>query len=253
MQSLAMRCAALPAAKRVGALRPAARAALAPIRASAQRPQAQQKTEAEQQAQAEQMGTAALAVAALLLPLVLDAEAAQAAPAILKGRTFSLIHPGEQWGPAGGAGVGDVSRRCTAACAMHVAAASRPRAAYGRCRRPLPAARRPARLTAPPAASALPPASRHVLPVWQHRVGRLAGPAVAPHPVRWRAPERSELGPSAAPPLLPGHQAAAPRVIPTAALPCPALHPALPAASWAASSGRRRGCCRRWTLRASAR
>lgn len=55
--------------------------------------------------QAEQVAaTALLAAAGLLAPMVLDTEAAQAVPEILKGRTFSLIHPGEWlgcWGAAG--------------------------------------------------------------------------------------------------------------------------------------------------------
>jgi hypothetical protein len=38
--------------------------------------------------------TALLASAGLLLPLLLDADMAQAAPELLKGRTFSLLHPG---------------------------------------------------------------------------------------------------------------------------------------------------------------
>ena len=38
--------------------------------------------------------TALLAAAGLLAPLLLDQEAAMAVPALIKGRTFSLIHPG---------------------------------------------------------------------------------------------------------------------------------------------------------------
>lgn len=50
----------------------------------------------------EARNVALLAAAGLLAPLVLDADAAQAVPELLKGRTFSLIHPGElekEWIP----------------------------------------------------------------------------------------------------------------------------------------------------------
>ncbi|PRW20444.1 plant F21F14-40 [Chlorella sorokiniana] len=56
------------------------------VRASADRQDAPQ-------AQQELAATALLAAAGLLAPMVLDTEAAQAVPELLKGRTFSLIHP----------------------------------------------------------------------------------------------------------------------------------------------------------------
>lgn len=65
------------------------RRSVAPLRA-----QADKDAAASSQQQQEFAVTAALAAAGLLLPLVLDTESAQAVPDLIKGRTFSLIHPG---------------------------------------------------------------------------------------------------------------------------------------------------------------
>lgn len=67
----------------------ATRRALPVVRASGDR---QQETEEEQTTVA---ATTLLAAAGLLAPFLLDIESAQAVPEILKGRTASLIHPGE--------------------------------------------------------------------------------------------------------------------------------------------------------------
>lgn len=71
---------------RSSAPRASLRRAATLVRASADRQEAPQ---AQQVA-----ATALLAAAGLLAPMVLDTEAAQAVPELLKGRTFSLIHPG---------------------------------------------------------------------------------------------------------------------------------------------------------------
>lgn len=66
--------------------------------ASLRRPMTLVRASADRQEapQAEQVAATALLVAAgLLAPMVLDTEAAQAVPDLIKGRTFSLIHPGE--------------------------------------------------------------------------------------------------------------------------------------------------------------
>ncbi|KAI7840105.1 hypothetical protein COHA_006146 [Chlorella ohadii] len=70
---------------RSSAPRASLRRAATLVRASADRQEAPQ---AQQVA-----ATALLAAAGLLAPMVLDTEAAQAVPELLKGRTFSLIHP----------------------------------------------------------------------------------------------------------------------------------------------------------------
>jgi hypothetical protein len=65
--------------------------------------------------EAEQLTTTALLVAAGLLgPLLLDANTAQAAvPALIKGRTFSLIHPGGFTQPDSTCGGGGVHARAS--------------------------------------------------------------------------------------------------------------------------------------------
>lgn len=81
-----------PAGLRAPALsRAAPRRLAAPRVATPVRAQADDKF--PQPLEPEALTTAALATAALLLPLALP-ESAEAVPAIIKGRTFSLIHPG---------------------------------------------------------------------------------------------------------------------------------------------------------------
>lgn len=70
----------------------APRRALPVVRASADR---QQQPEEEQATAA---ATTLLAAAGLLAPFLLDTDSAMAVPEILKGRTASLIHPGERPG-----------------------------------------------------------------------------------------------------------------------------------------------------------
>lgn len=79
----------------------APRRALPVVRASADR---EQKAEEEQATAA---ATTLLAAAGLLAPFLLDTESAMAVPEILKGRTASLIHPGEHSGRC---------RKCGVAC-----------------------------------------------------------------------------------------------------------------------------------------
>ena len=119
--------------------------------------------------QAEQLAaTALLAAAGLLAPMVLDTEAAQAVPELLKGRTFSLIHPGERQAGAGG---------------MPWRAAPRPAGATAAPPPRQAAARELAYHLSSP--NLLPPfCSHHGLPVWRLPVGRLPGPPVAPRAVR---------------------------------------------------------------------
>jgi hypothetical protein len=86
-------CGVSRASLRPHAQRPAAapqRRLASIVRAAADPKPSAQEAEAAQQAAT----TALLAAAGLLAPLVLDAEAAQAVPELLKGRTFSLMHPG---------------------------------------------------------------------------------------------------------------------------------------------------------------
>ena len=73
------------------------RSASAPLRArlAVVRAAADQEPARAQEASAEATTTALLAAAGLLAPLLLDTESAQAVPDLIKGRTFSLIHPGE--------------------------------------------------------------------------------------------------------------------------------------------------------------
>lgn len=68
-----------------------ARRALCVVRASADLEPKQLLKDDEHAAAAT---TALLATAGLLAPLLLDTESALAVPDIIKGRTFSLIHPG---------------------------------------------------------------------------------------------------------------------------------------------------------------
>ncbi|KAI3430213.1 hypothetical protein D9Q98_004811 [Chlorella vulgaris] len=72
------------------------RVAAAPLRRAsiAVRAAAEPKSAAERAEETQAAATTALLVTAgLLAPLLLDADAAQAVPELLKGRTFSLIHP----------------------------------------------------------------------------------------------------------------------------------------------------------------
>ena len=87
------------------------RRGMAVVRASGDRESAQAAMEAEQ------LTTTALLVAAGLLgPLLLDADSAQAAvPALIKGRTFSLIHPGGCKQPVIGSWGGCFARACQCA------------------------------------------------------------------------------------------------------------------------------------------
>lgn len=80
-----------PALSRAAPRRLAASRIAAPVRAQAD-------DKASSALEPEALTTAALAATALLLPLVLP-ESAEAVPALIKGRTFSLIHPGawSQW------------------------------------------------------------------------------------------------------------------------------------------------------------
>ena len=87
-----------------GPARPAARLPQV-VRASSDRKVAQQQAQQQERertalaapsplrAVAPVAASALLAAAGVLLPLALDAGAAHAVPELLKGRTFSLIHP----------------------------------------------------------------------------------------------------------------------------------------------------------------
>lgn len=100
MQALQLSSARVSGVSRAPRRHVAQRPAAAPqrrigsiVRAAADPKPSAQEAEAAQQAAT----TALLAAAGLLAPMVLDAEAAQAVPALLKGRTFSLMHPGARW------------------------------------------------------------------------------------------------------------------------------------------------------------
>ena len=82
---------ALPTQRRTAALaRPFSAARLPSRRPLAVRAAADRSDNKQQQ---EVAATVLLAAAGLLAPLVLDTGAAEAVPALLKGRTFALIHP----------------------------------------------------------------------------------------------------------------------------------------------------------------
>ena len=167
-QSAIMQAATLAPA-RPGAL--VVRARPSAPRASLRRGATLVRASADREAapQAEQLAaTALLAAAGLLAPMVLDTEAAQAVPELLKGRTFSLIHPGERQAGAGG---------------MPWRAAPRPAGATAAPPPRQAAARELAYHLSSP--NLLPPfCSHHGLPVWRLPVGRLPGPPVAPRAVR---------------------------------------------------------------------
>lgn len=97
MQALQLASVTRLTTSRVALRQGAPKALAAPLRRSiAVRGSADQKPMAQAAQEQQQLATTAvLAAAGLLAPFVLDAEAAQAVPEILKGRIFSLIHPGE--------------------------------------------------------------------------------------------------------------------------------------------------------------
>ncbi|EFN52449.1 hypothetical protein CHLNCDRAFT_32535 [Chlorella variabilis] len=96
MQALQLASVTRLTTSRVALRQGAPKALAAPLRRSiAVRGSADQKPMAQAAQEQQQLATTAvLAAAGLLAPFVLDAEAAQAVPEILKGRIFSLIHPG---------------------------------------------------------------------------------------------------------------------------------------------------------------
>ena len=107
MQAMQLSSARAVVASRAPLRQQASRPASAPLRRGMTVVRASGDRESAQAAmEAEQLTTTALLVAAgLLAPLLLDADSAQAAvPALIKGRTFSLIHPGASQQPASGGG-----------------------------------------------------------------------------------------------------------------------------------------------------